>query len=136
MAFPVQPGAKNIVVELVWKDSVQDIDAVLGSFNDCFVTKPSPVDSTLCSAQSLQYDGSGGTWWNQAGHAGTPDSPSVIRADAKHIAPWMCGQPDLNCTWYAQAWNKDIVTGLDFEIYATVFYAKDAPAGYTAVPTI
>jgi len=128
LEFQVDPGATALVAELVWHDAASDLDLAIQGPEFCKV----PITQVpQCLANAFFGDASGtGMWRSEGGLPGQGDSPVSIRLSAQDVASAGCRE---ECTWGLQAWAK-ATPGVQFDLYASVFYGTQPADGYTAVP--
>lgn len=136
------PGnTTGLVLEVVWKDPVQDLDAEMHAPSDA--GSPDAVTSSQAFTCEAGQTHSNAVFCNPAGHVGAPDSPSRIIIDRQSLASFAkpC-QPPIKPEWgkACGVWSlgfrsKDANAMLHWDLYATVFMTGDVPQGYTAVPT-
>ena len=104
LEFTVPDGTAQLVLELAWNDTVQDLT---------LVASPPGTPSTPCPPAMVV----------DKGFTGSPDAPTRLVVQAPAAGHWMLG---------AQA-NGAVVSTIQYMLYATVAPHALDPA-YTAIP--
>lgn len=118
-AFTVEPNATALLVELVWADTLFDLDLAIYAPDHEFVSPPELNGTRITSSRGHSY-------YDTKGQIGSPDGHAAILLtqpeDVSLAGEW---------TWWIPTKSAN---GVAFTIHVTSFYGEPPLAGYTAVP--
>lgn len=131
----VPDGARGLVVEVAWRDSLQDLDLNVVSPGWCPVGDEWPTgfaDYAACSVPDIAAPSgsSTGYWRDDGGVPGASDAPVLIAIGAEDLRSWGCGRGERGCMWALWLYSDVAIVDLDITWAVTVFLDEEPPADY------
>jgi hypothetical protein len=132
--FNVTANTTGLLVELVWHDPAQDLDATAYANVDGCHGLAFP-DDWACTVGGFADSYDFGEVRDRGGTPGAPDSPSRAFADAARLQEILavCGDPCQFASYPRPHQLEPVVAGIEWWNYVTLFRGP-VPEGFTAVP--